>query len=59
MEPDPYNINQIIDRFALMLMVVGLLIPAFYYSELPPKIPILFTWLGRPDWYVGCGSCRA
>lgn len=52
MEPNPYNINQIIDRFALMLMVVGLLIPAFYYSELPPKIPIHFNWLGRPDWYV-------
>jgi len=53
MEPNPYNINQIIDRFALMLMVVGLLIPAFYYSGLPPEIPIHFNWRGRPDWWVG------
>jgi uncharacterized membrane protein len=53
MEHTPYNISQIIDRFALLLMVVGLLIPAFYYSELPPRIPIHFNWQGRPDWWVG------
>lgn len=53
MEREPYSISRIIDRFALMLMVAGLLIPAFYYSELPPKVPIHFNWMGRPDGYVG------
>jgi len=55
MEHNPYSLPQIIDRFALMLMVIGLLIPAFYYSELPPKIPIHFNWKGLPDWYAGKG----
>jgi uncharacterized membrane protein len=47
-----YNLPQIIDRFALMLMVVGLLIPAFYHAELPPEVPIHFNWRGLPDWYA-------
>lgn len=52
MELEPTPLDNLLDRLALVFLVIGLLVPALYYSDLPARIPIHFDLYGRPDWYA-------
>ncbi|NRB62371.1 MAG: DUF1648 domain-containing protein [Saprospiraceae bacterium] len=52
MDIEPTPTDNLLNRLAIVFMIIGFLIVSLYYSILPPQIPFRFDFMGRPTGYA-------